>query len=289
MRVIKSTVDIAKIRALTQDKPVGLVPTMGALHMGHISLVNQAIERCPLVIVTIYVNPTQFNDKEDLKKYPRNIEKDLELLGKVMRSEDIVFTPADEDIYPVKDTRIFNFGNLDKVMEGKHRPGHFNGVGQVVSRLFSITEPDIAFFGQKDFQQLTIIRELVRQSGNRPEIVGCQIIREPDGLAMSSRNQLLLPEIRKNAGVIYATISKASLMPGEKTIEEIKNYVSSTINKIKGFKTEYFEIVDFEKLIPVTNRADMNSNTRYYGCIAVIAGNIRLIDNIEIDCIDPKG
>ena len=289
MRVIKSVDDLTLIRAQKQERPVGLVPTMGALHQGHISLVSQAIERCPLVIVTIFVNPTQFNDKEDLKKYPRNIERDLELLGKVMRSNDIVFTPSDEDIYPVKDTRIFNFGNLDKVMEGEHRPGHFNGVGQVVSRLFSIVVPDIAFFGQKDFQQLTIIRELVRQSGNKPEIAACPIIRESDGLAMSSRNQLLLPEIRENAGIIFNTISKVSLMLNKMDIEEVKDFVVSAINKTKGFKTEYFEIVDFEKLIPVTSRSGMSRNTRYYGCIAVIAGNIRLIDNIEIDCIDPKG
>ena len=228
MRVIKSVDDLTGIRALAQKKPVGLVPTMGALHMGHISLVSQAIERCPLVIVTIYVNPTQFNDKKDLKKYPRNIEKDLELLGKVMRNDDIVFTPGDKDIYPVKDTRIFDFGNLDKVMEGEHRPGHFNGVGQVVSRLFSIIEPDIAFFGQKDFQQLTIIRELVRQSGNKPEIVACPIIREPDGLAMSSRNQLLTPEIRENAGVIYNTISKVSPMLKVMNLEEVKDFVISS-------------------------------------------------------------
>jgi pantoate--beta-alanine ligase len=265
--------------------PSGFVPTMGALHNGHISLVETAMRSCGMVTVSIFVNPTQFNDKEDLKNYPRTIDSDLELLGKVMREKDIVFIPDVHEIYPEEDKRMFNFGHLNKVMEGTHRPGHFNGVAQVVSRLFDIVKPDIAFFGQKDFQQLTIIRELVRQTGNRVKIVGCPIIREIDGLAMSSRNQLLEPEIRKNAAVIYKTISEASNMPKDSEIAEIKKYVSDNINGVNGFRVEYFEIVDDIKLIPLKNKSEVKKGKRYFGCIAVMAGKIRLIDNIEISLL----
>jgi pantoate--beta-alanine ligase len=265
--------------------PSGFVPTMGALHNGHISLVETAMRSCRMVTVSIFVNPTQFNDKEDLKNYPRTIDRDLELLGKVMREEDIVFIPDVHEIYPEEDKRMFNFGHLNKVMEGTHRPGHFNGVAQVVSRLFDIVKPDIAFFGQKDFQQLTIIRELVRQTGNRVKIVGCPIIREIDGLAMSSRNQLLEPEIRKNAAVIYKTISEASNMPKDSEIAEIIKYVSDNINGVNGFRVEYFEIVDDIKLIPLKNKSEVKKEKRYFGCIAVMAGKIRLIDNIEISLL----
>jgi pantoate--beta-alanine ligase len=282
MRVISTIDEYNKLKAQSGSSSVGLIPTMGALHEGHISLVKKAIDSCPLAVVTIYVNPTQFNNKEDLRKYPRNIEKDLLLLGEVMRTNDIVFIPDDKEIYPEEDKRVFNFGSLDKVMEGLHRPGHFNGVGQVVSRLFNIIDPDIAYFGQKDFQQLTIIKELVRQMGNRPEIIGCPIIREKDGLAMSSRNLLLTPELRKNAGIINESIVKASVMIREKEIDEIKEYVFRRINGAKGFKTEYFEIVDNHRLIPLSVRSEMKKNCTYFGCVAAFAGNIRLIDNIEI-------
>ena len=282
MRVISGIEEYKKIRANTGISHIGLVPTMGALHNGHISLVRKAIEKCPLVVVSIYVNPTQFNNKEDLRNYPRTIEKDLVLLNTVLRHADIVFTPDDKEMYPEEDKRIFNFGNLDKVMEGLHRPGHFNGVAQVVSRLFNIIDPDIAFFGQKDFQQLTIIKELVKQTGKGPEITGCEIIREKDGLAMSSRNQLLKPEIRKKAGIIYSTISKAALMLKEKDVAEIKEFVFWNIARNEEFRTEYFEIVDDKKLIPVSSRSQLKKSDRYFACIAVYAGTIRLIDNIEI-------
>ncbi len=261
--------------------PVGFVPTMGALHEGHISLVEKAISETPLVVVSIYVNPTQFNDKEDLKNYPRTLKDDLYLLNKYLRKEDIVFTPQDSEIYPEEDKRKFNFGNLDKVMEALHRPGHFNGVGQVVSRLFEIVKPDIAYFGLKDFQQIAVVRELVRQTGDKVKIVACPIIREKDGLAMSSRNRLLEPEIRKNASLIFRTISTASRMIKNNEISAIRKYVYETIDKVSGFKVEYFEIVDDVELIPVENKADIDRNKRYYGCIAVKAGRIRLIDNIE--------
>jgi pantoate--beta-alanine ligase len=261
--------------------PSGFVPTMGALHKGHLSLVRKAIEECPLVTVSIFVNPTQFNDKEDLKNYPRNVEKDLELLSGEMRKNDIVFIPGTEEIYPDTDFRIFNFGNLDKVMEGLHRPGHFNGVAQVVSRLFEIVSPDVVCFGQKDFQQLTIIRELVRQTGSKVKIISCPIIREPNGLAMSSRNQLLEAEIGKKAGVIYRAISEAADMGKTMEIIDIKKYVISKINQVTDFTVEYFEIVDDVHLDPIYNKSEIKGGKRYFGCLAVKAGKIRLIDNIE--------
>ena len=262
--------------------PVGLVPTMGALHEGHLSLVERVITDCPVVVVSIFVNPTQFNDKNDLKNYPRDLDKDLGLLKNILRENDLLFTPSVEEIYPEEDKRVFNFGNLDKVMEAKHRPGHFNGVGQVVSRLFDIVKPDIAIFGQKDFQQLAVIKELVRQTNNKVKIIGSPIIREKDGLAMSSRNQLLETEIRKNAPVIFKAISSAAEMIRDQDIPEIKKFVNSLINSIPGFSVEYFEIADDEELIPVNSRDKMDHKKKYFGCIAVKAGNIRLIDNIEI-------
>lgn len=265
--------------------PVGLVPTMGALHKGHLSLIQSAISECRLVVVSIYVNPTQFNDKEDLKKYPRTLEADLNLIRSLLRENDIVFTPSDKEIYPVEDKRKFNFGNLDNVMEALHRPGHFNGVAQVVSRLFDIIKPDIAYFGQKDFQQLAVVRELVRQSGSKVKITGNPIIREPDGLAMSSRNALLEPSLRKNAPVIYKTISAAAAMIKDQEVSLIRKFVIDTIEKTEGFSVEYFEIADDEKLVTVRSRKEMQKNKRYYGCIAVRAGKIRLIDNIGITLV----
>jgi len=282
MRVISTVNELLKAEKKSRLSPLGFVPTMGALHQGHLSLVQNAISMCPLVVVSIYVNPTQFNDKNDLKNYPRTIGDDLIMLRKSLRKEDIVFTPDNKEIYPEEDKRIFHFGNLDRVMEALHRPGHFNGVAQVVSRLFDIVKPDIAFFGQKDFQQLAVIKELVRQTGNKVKIIGNPIIREADGLAMSSRNRLLDSEIRKNAGVIYSAISAASAMIHDHDIPYLISYVGKTIEKVKGFNVEYFNIVDDEELRPVNTKAEMKKGKKYFGCVAVKAGKIRLIDNIEI-------
>lgn len=269
--------------------PVGLVPTMGALHEGHLSLVRIAQEEAPLVVVTIYVNPTQFNDKQDLKNYPRTMDADLAMLKSVLRADDLVFAPEDKEIYPVEDKREFRFGNLDEVMEALHRPGHFNGVAKVVSRLFDIVKPDLAFFGQKDFQQLAVIKALVRQTKDRIRIVSCPIIREKDGLAMSSRNRLLEPEIRKNAGIIYKTLLKSSAMTGESDIPEIRKFVKESIERLEGFSVEYFEIVDDEELMPVSANDRLSGGKKYFACIAVKAGRIRLIDNIEIQLKSKKG
>ena len=281
MKPTNTVNELQKLIRTTGLLPVGLVPTMGALHDGHISLVENCIKQCRLVVVSIFVNPTQFNDKNDLANYPRTLDADLALLQKVLREKDIVFTPDTKEIYPEEDKRVFHFGNLDNVMEALQRPGHFNGVAQVVSRLFEIVNPDIAFFGQKDFQQLAVIKELVRQSGNKVKITGSPIVREKDGLAMSSRNILLEPGIRKNASIIYKAISTASSMIMEHEIPEIKSLVENSINKVDGFILEYFEIVDDDELIPLVKKEEMKTGKRYFGCIAVKAGKVRLIDNIE--------
>ena len=285
MKIIRTVSSLRELVAKTDLSPLGFVPTMGALHEGHLSLAKNAVAQCPLVIVSIYVNPTQFNDKEDLRNYPRPVERDLELLGRVLRQNDIVFTPDDGEMYPSEDKRVFSFGSLEKEMEALHRPGHFNGVAQVVSRFFDIIDPDMAFFGQKDFQQVTIIKELVRQRKYKVSIIVNPIIREADGLAMSSRNMLLKPEERKKAPVIFKTISEAAVMLTRSDIPEIKDYVAGKIAREAGFEVEYFEIADDRKLIPLTSKKEMKKGRHYYGCIAVKAGKIRLIDNIEFPVV----
>ena len=282
MKVVSTIQELQENLKSTGLAPVGFVPTMGALHKGHLSLVHNAVTLCPVAVVSIYVNPAQFNDKNDLKNYPRTLNEDLVSLRKALRKQDIVFTPDDKEMYPVEDKREFHFGNLDNVMEALHRPGHFNGVAQVVSKLFEIVQPDFAFFGQKDFQQLAVIRELARQKGYAVNIIGCPIIREEDGLAMSSRNTLLDPGIRKKAGIIYKTIYRASAMIRDHDIPEVEDYVIKTIHSLEGFSVEYFNIVDDKELKPCSTRTQFKKGLRYFGCIAVKAGNIRLIDNIEI-------
>lgn len=285
MKVISAANKLQSMLKRTKLSPVGFVPTMGALHEGHLSLVENAVGQCQVVVVSIFVNPTQFNDKNDLKNYPRTPDSDLKLLAGVLRENDLVFTPDVKEIYPEEDKREFHFGNLDNVMEALHRPGHFNGVAQVVSRLFEIVTPDIAFFGQKDFQQLAVIKAMVKQTGNKVRIIGNPIVREKDGLAMSSRNRLLDKETRKYANIIYKTISSISSMINKSDIAEIKSFVFDTINKVAGFKVEYFEIVDNTDLIPVHKKNEMRKDKLYFGCIAVQAGKIRLIDNIEIGLV----
>ncbi len=285
MKIIRTVAELRELVAKTNLSPLGFVPTMGALHQGHLSLAENAVAKCPVVIVSIYINPTQFNDREDLRNYPRPVERDLELLGSVLRQNDIVFTPDDGEMYPSEDKRVFSFGRLGKVMEALHRPGHFNGVAMVVSRFFDIIDPDMAFFGQKDFQQVAIIKELVRQKKYKVRIIVSPIIREADGLAMSSRNMLLEPEDRKKAPVIFKTISRASEMLTQSDIPEIKNYVFRTIARKAGFTIEYFEVADDRKLIILASKKEMKKGRRYYGCIAVRAGKIRLIDNIEFPLV----
>jgi pantoate--beta-alanine ligase len=256
---------------------VGLVPTMGALHAGHRSLVERARKECDVVVVSVFVNPTQFNDPKDLEKYPRTPQKDIELLEAA--GADIVFMPGVEDIYPEKDNRIFDFGSIAEVMEGAARPGHFNGVGQVVSRLFEIATPHKAYFGEKDYQQLAIIRKLVKICGFDIEIVGCPIVREEDGLAMSSRNMLLTKEQRAAAPKIYAALEKAAQMGRQKSIAEIRQFVVDTINTDPELEVEYFTTADAESLEDVLQWRD---NQAVRGFVVVHAGNVRLIDNIEL-------
>jgi pantoate--beta-alanine ligase len=257
---------------------IGFVPTMGALHEGHLSLVEKAGSMSDIVVVSIFVNPTQFTDKNDLANYPVTPEEDMKLLSTVRC--DYVFSPTVKEVYPVPDTRKFEFGNLENVMEGEFRPGHFNGVAQVVSRLFEIVHPDLAFFGRKDFQQLAIINELVSQMNLTVWIVPCDIVRESDGLAMSSRNKLLLPEHRKCAHLIYQTLKEAKELASTKSLAGIKEYVVNRINAIKLLKVEYFEIVNEVRLNPVRSWDEPGTKV---GCIAVFAGKIRLIDNINFN------
>jgi len=278
MQVVKHISDLQTILDIKRNEgfKISFVPTMGALHEGHLSLVNMAGQDSNFVVVSIFVNPTQFNDKGDLERYPRDLQKDVDLLSP--RACQLIFAPEPNEIYPEPDTRQFNFGLLEQVMEGKFRPGHFNGVAQVVSRLFDIVRPDKAYFGLKDFQQLAIINEMVRKLNLSVEIVPCPIIREADGLAMSSRNMLLSPEQRKNAVHISATLFESKNKTVELSVEQLCQWVINRINKNEFLNTEYFEIVNDTTLLPVKSWTDTG---RKIGCIAVHCGKIRLIDNIE--------
>ena len=257
-------------------KKIGLVPTMGALHEGHASLVRRAVAENEVVVVSDFVNPTQFNDKNDLLKYPRTLEADCELLEK--EGAAYVFAPSVEEMYPEPDTRQFSYAPLDTVMEGKYRPGHFNGVCQIVSKLFMMVEPDKAYFGEKDFQQLAIIREMVKQMNFPLEIVGCPIVRESDSLALSSRNARLSEEQRKQALGISQTLFKSQEYAASHTLEETQKFVEDGIAAAEGLELEYFEIVDGMTLQKVASWED----TDYVvGCITVFCGEVRLIDNIK--------
>ena len=255
---------------------LGLVPTMGSLHEGHISLIKRSFEENPHTMVSIFVNPTQFNDKRDFDSYPRNMAEDLRILEEL--GTDLVFAPGERDIYPEPDTRVFDFGGLDRVMEGKFRPGHFNGVAQVVSKLFGILHPEVAYFGEKDFQQLAIIRRMVARLKIPVRITGCPIVREPDGLAMSSRNRLLSPEQRTSAARIHQALVRAREKAGTGSIDAM---ISETIAFIEGdpnLQVEYFEIVNDASLLPVSS---WNEPGGKRGCLAVFAGQVRLIDNMD--------
>ncbi len=260
-----------------RDGKVGFVPTMGALHEGHVSLVERARRECDTVVVSVFVNPTQFNDKNDLKNYPRTPEADAAVLEAA--GADFVLFPSVEEIYPEPDTRVFDFGQIDKVMEGATRPGHFNGVAQVVSRLFAIVEADRAYFGEKDFQQIAVIRAMVAQLGLDIEIIDCPIIRDTDGLARSSRNTLLTPEHRAAAPHIYEVLSAAVGKVGEMTPAELTEWVVAEVDKNPFLKTIYFQAVDAATMQQVAAWSDAG---RVQGCIAVQAGEIRLIDNIKL-------
>lgn len=277
MKVVNTVAELNAALAPLKREGVGFVPTMGALHAGHRSLVERARRENDTVVVSVFVNPTQFNDKNDLKNYPRTPEADCAILEAA--GADIVFMPTVEDIYPEPDTRQFDFGLVDKVMEGATRPGHFNGVAQVVSRLFALVNPARAYFGEKDFQQIAVIKAMVEQLAIDIEIVECVIVRGEDGLALSSRNELLTPEHRKAAPHIYATISQCASKMESMSPEELTNWVVATIDSNPLLKTIYFEAVDARTMQRVEKWCD---SERIQGCCAVQAGNIRLIDNIRI-------
>lgn len=290
MIVCSSLADFNKaLASLPKDCELGFVPTMGALHKGHISLVENALKYTKTVVVSIFVNPTQFNNPLDLSRYPRTTDEDCRLLSAAGAS--IVFVPRVEDIYPVPDTRVFGFGGLDKTGEGPKRPGHFNGVAQVVTRLFDIVKPKYAFFGEKDFQQLAIIKYFTRELGYPVEIVACPTLREPDGLAMSSRNTLLSPEYRKAAPAINRALKNAQQTAAhilqhntgskneEITPASLATLTTEEIEKEPLLKTEYVEIVNSLNLQIVKNWEDAQEIQM---CAAVYAGDVRLIDNIKL-------
>jgi pantoate--beta-alanine ligase len=275
-----------------QQKTLGFVPTMGALHKGHLELVKKSKSENDITVCSIFVNPTQFNDLNDLEKYPRTLESDSELLKSV--DCDIVFAPPVNEIYTESELELkrkkiedkdwaegrnVDFGLLDKVMEGAHRPGHFNGVVQVVSKLFRIVKPDRAYFGQKDFQQLAIIRSMTKQLNLPVSIIGCPIIRESDGLAMSSRNVRLTEKERSVAPLIFSTLFKVKEMQVGHSIKELKAFVEKQIASEPLMELEYFEIVDADTLKPVNDCAEAKSAV---ACIALKLGSVRLIDNIMI-------
>ena len=258
-----------------QQKSIGFVPTMGALHKGHAALVTKAKAENNLVVVSIFVNPTQFNDKTDLEKYPRTLAADKQLLEQI--GCDIVFIPEVKEIYPEKDTRIFNFGSLEKVMEGAHRPGHFNGVAQVLSKFFEITGACKAYFGQKDFQQVAIVKALVKQQNYPVTIVTCSTVREIDGLAMSSRNLRLTAEERAIAPLIYSLLLQIKERSASESPAGLKLFMEKELKKHPKFKLEYIEIADAATLQPLN---DLKGTTQAVACIAVTLGSVRLIDNI---------
>ena len=278
MKVIRTISELRQELSILREtgKKIGFVPTMGALHQGHASLVKRAVEENDVAVVSVFVNPTQFNDKNDLKNYPRDLQADCKLLETIGAS--IVFAPEVEEMYPEPDTRTFGFTPLDTVMEGACRPGHFNGVAQIVSKLFYAVEPDRAYFGEKDFQQLAIIRAMVKQLNIDVEIIGCPIVRESDGLALSSRNMLLTSEERQRALTISRTLFASVEYAATHTLAETKSYVEEAINATEGLQLEYFQIVDGDSLQEVAKWEDSNY---LVGCIALFCGKIRLIDNIK--------
>ena len=255
---------------------IGFVPTMGALHNGHASLVERSVAGNDVTVVSVFVNPTQFNDKNDLKNYPRTLDADCALLERV--GATLVFAPTVEEMYPTEDTRQFSFAPLDTVMEGACRSGHFNGVAQIVSKLFYAVEPRKAYFGEKDFQQLAIIREMVRQLSINVEIVGCPIVREEDGLAMSSRNTLLSEDERELALTISSTLFASADFAQVNTLAATKAFVEDMINDTDGLDLEYYQIVDGNTLQEIE---EWDDSDYVVGCIALFCGNVRLIDNIK--------
>ena len=277
METITNSEELRRALGSRDRSGIGFVPTMGALHAGHRSLVERARRECATVVVSVFVNPTQFNDKTDLKNYPRTPEADLRLLEEV--GADYVFMPSVEEVYPEPDTRTFDFGMIDKVREGATRPGHFNGVAQVVSRLFDLVKPAKAYFGEKDFQQIAVIREMVRQLRIPVEIIPCPIVRGEDGLALSSRNTLLDTDHRTAAPYIYKVLKAAVEKSHQTTPDQLAAWVTAQVESNPLLKVIYFQVVDAATMQQVRT---WEESPAIQGCIAVQAGDIRLIDNIKL-------
>ena len=283
MQIITTKSELTRQSAacLRQGKTIGFVPTMGALHEGHASLIRRACSENEVCFVSVFVNPTQFNNAEDLQKYPRTLEKDAQLLESL--GVHFVFAPTPEEMYSAEEMAVpfvFDFDGLDKVMEGKMRPGHFNGVVQVVSRLFELVHPTRAYFGEKDFQQLAIIRYMVKRSAMAPQfqgiqIIGCPIVREPSGLAMSSRNERLSAAEKQTAVAISQALISSLEWTKSADVATVQQSVIDTINAIEGLEVEYYDIVDKDTLQPT----DKWQNA--VGCVTVFCGSVRLIDNIQ--------
>ncbi|MDE6704222.1 MAG: pantoate--beta-alanine ligase [Muribaculaceae bacterium] len=279
MNVIRTVKELrqAVAEAKAAGMKVGLVPTMGALHAGHVSLIDRARRECDFVVVSDFVNPTQFNNQQDLLTYPRTEEADCEKMERA--GVNVAFIPTVEEIYPEPDTRQFDLGPVAEVMEGAMRPGHFNGVAQIVSKLFAIVEPDKAYFGEKDFQQIAVIRRMVELEGFSLEIVDCPIMREPDGLAMSSRNVRLDAEHRALAPAINRVLRESLDYAEKHTVAETERFVTDKINSTGDLETEYYRIVDALTMQPVDPQAKPAKGM--VGCVTVYCGGVRLIDNIK--------
>ena len=271
-----SALQEALANAHASHRQIGLVPTMGALHPGHRSLIERARRENDVVVVSVFVNPIQFNNQEDLAKYPRTAEADCQLLQHA--GADIAFLPWVEEMYPTPVTDVYHFGALEEVMEGPQRPGHFSGVAVVVRRLFDLVQPTRAYFGEKDLQQLAIIRNLIAQIGSDIDIVACPIVRDDDGLALSSRNMRLSSEARRVAPLIYATLREAVLLSSSLSMEQVKHFVLSKLTATTLFEPEYFEIVDDSTLQPIANWGEGQG---VVGCIAVWLDGVRLIDMVR--------
>lgn len=279
MKTINTSIELENTITLErkQGKTIGFVPTMGALHKGHFALLQKARNECDCLVCSIFVNPTQFNDSDDLRKYPRDIEKDIAFIESIC---DILFLPSEKEMYPVPPTDIYDFGDLAKVMEGAFRPGHFNGVAMVVRRFFDMVKPDRAYFGKKDYQQAAIIKKLVQLKNYPIHIELVDTVREPDGLAFSSRNSLLSIEKRKEAPFIYHTLSQAKTFITDKQPQEIKQWITSRFKNNLHFKLEYVEVVDAENLHILEH---FEPCRKAVICLAAWLDNVRLIDNIELN------
>lgn len=282
MLIFKKQVDLsAHLQSVgASGTTIGFVPTMGALHRGHLSLLEQSMAENNFTVISIFVNPTQFNNPEDLAKYPRNLDADVAKI-QTLGSEIIVYAPAVEDIYganPVS-TR-FDYDGLENQMEGRFRPGHFDGVGTIVKRLFEIVKPDRAYFGEKDFQQLQIVKKMVEKAKMPVNVVGCPIFREANGLAMSSRNERLSEKERADAAVIYQTLQAAKIRFGTESVQAVRDFVTAVFAQTPGFELEYFEIADEATLVPITRK---ETDRKYRAFIAVFVNKIRLIDTISFN------